>query len=127
MASAAMRMSAGNSARTMRDEVTRRGHYPRNGARALRLAVDADDASADPVGGARAAVPDLGGDRVLLGLAGQVGRWPGAPKELPGRRHDLVIARGAGAVWGQVLAARFAEHDRVGDRPAASGSQRGWR
>src|ERR1035438_6680316 len=82
-----------------------------------------DDAGADPVGRPGTAVPDPGGDGVLPGLAGEVGGGTAAAEQLPGAGNDLVVARGAGAVGGQVLAAGLAQHDRVGDRPAAGGAE----
>src|SRR6516165_8238165 len=67
-------------------------------------ACDTDDSGADPVGRPGAAVPDPGRDGVLLRLRGQVRRRSAAAEELPGGRHDLVVAGGARAVGRQILA-----------------------
>src|SRR5947209_9526730 len=84
---------------------------------------DPDDASAYPVRRAGATVPDAAGHGVLLGLRGQVGRRAGPAEQLPGTREDLVVARGTRAVRREVLAARLAQDDRVGDGPAAARSE----
>ena len=50
-----------------------------------------------------AAVPELRGDRVLLGFGSKVGGWATAPGPFPGGRLDLVVPGGAGAVGGRRL------------------------
>src|SRR4051794_27822253 len=82
---------------------------------------DSDEAGADPVARAVAAVPELRGEPVLLGLGGEVGLRRRAAETLPGRDEELVVARRAGGVRWQVLPARLALHDRPRDRPWSAG------
>ncbi len=76
-----------------------------------------DEAGADPVAGAGAAGPQLGGEAVLLGLRRLVGVLGGAAEALPGGRQELVVAGRARGVGRKVLAAGLALDDRVRDRP----------
>src|ERR1700733_11671064 len=82
--------------------------------------VDPDDPRADPVRRAGAAVPDLRRSLVLERLGRLVGLAVAAVV-VPGAGHELVVARRAGAVGRQVLAAGLALHDGVRDRPVAAG------
>src|SRR5690606_33952726 len=65
------------------------------------------------------AVPEPRREPVLLRARRLVRVLRAAAEAAPGLRHELVVARGAGAVGREVLAAGLALDDRPRDRPAA--------